>query len=150
MPDDLSDRPSQVEITVIADPGARPLGARLRPSVRAPVIGLVVLVLTAATTVAALRAGHRAAHHSSIPGPAGVAAAYGYPLHCLAVTFAPGNRTYARADLNRMHACGRYGWSTTVVFHWTHAGWRTALDATMYTCPVGGLPRAVQSDLAIC
>ena len=84
------------------------------------------------------------------PGPAGVAAAYGYPLRCLTVTIAPGNRSYARADYNRVSACGRYDGTVTAIFHRLAGEWRPVLDATGYSCPIAVLPRAVATELDVC
>jgi len=84
------------------------------------------------------------------PGPAGVAAAYGYPLRCLTVTIAPANRSYARADYNRVSACGRYDGTVTAIFHRVDREWRPVLDATGYSCPIASLSRAVATELAVC
>ncbi len=84
------------------------------------------------------------------PGPAGVAAAYGYPPRCLSVTIAPGDPSYARADYNRVSACGRYDGTVTAIFHRVGGEWRPVLDATGYSCPIPSLPRAVTSELDVC
>ncbi len=84
------------------------------------------------------------------PGPAGVAAAYGYPLRCLSVTIASANRAYARADYNRVSACGRYDGTVTAIFHRVGGEWRPVLDATGYSCPVASLSRAVATELDVC
>ncbi len=83
-------------------------------------------------------------------GPAGVAAAYGYPLRCLSVTIASDNRSYARADYNRVSACGRYDGTVTAIFHRVGGEWRPVLDATGYSCPVASLSRAVATELDVC
>jgi hypothetical protein len=85
-----------------------------------------------------------------LPGPAGVAAAYGYPLRCLSVTIASGNRSYARADYNRVSACGRYDGTVTAVFHRVNGEWRPVLDATGYSCPIASMTRAVAAELDVC
>jgi hypothetical protein len=83
-------------------------------------------------------------------GPVGVAAAYGYPLRCLSVTIAPGHRSYARADYNRVSACGRYDGTVTAIFHRVAGEWRPVLDATGYSCPIASLSRAVAAELDVC
>lgn len=83
-------------------------------------------------------------------GPAGVAAAYGYPIRCLSVTIAPADPSYARADYNRVSACGRYDGTVTAIFHRVDGEWRPVLDATGYSCPIASLSRAVASELDVC
>ena len=85
-----------------------------------------------------------------VAGPAGVAAAYGDPLHCVSVTIAGPDRAYARVDLDRAAACGRFGWGDTAVFRRSDGAWRRVLDASSYTCPAAAVPRAVQVELSIC
>jgi hypothetical protein len=87
---------------------------------------------------------------ASEPGPAGVAAAYGYPLRCLTVTIASADRSYARADYNRVSACGRYDGTATAIFRRVTGEWRPVLDATGYSCPIASLSRAVATELAVC
>jgi hypothetical protein len=83
-------------------------------------------------------------------GPAGVAAAYGYPLDCLSITILLTNRTYARADFNHLNPCGRYTGDPTAIFHYVSGRWRPVLNTMSYGCPVGSLPTAVQTALDVC
>lgn len=83
-------------------------------------------------------------------GPAGVAAAYGYPSRCLSVTIPLHDPTFARADFNRAAPCGRYGGDPTAIFHWTGGAWRPVLDAVAYRCPVAAVPPAVEAALEVC
>lgn len=83
-------------------------------------------------------------------GPAGIAAAYGYPLRCLSVTILATDRAYARADFDHLSRCGRYTWYPTAIFHYAAGRWRIVLDAINYVCPVASLPRLVQSELGVC
>jgi hypothetical protein len=83
-------------------------------------------------------------------GAAGVAAAYGYPPRCLSVTIAAADPAYARADYNRVSACGRYDGTVTAIFHRVDGEWRPVLDATGYSCPIASLPRAVINELDVC
>jgi hypothetical protein len=85
-----------------------------------------------------------------VPGPDGVAAAYGYPLRCVSVTTAGPDRAYARVDLDRAAACGRFGWAATAIFHRSDGAWRRVLDASSYTCPAVAVPQAVQAELSVC
>ena len=99
---------------------------------------------------AALRTVHPSSAAARDPGQAGVAAAYGYPLRCLSVTIASANRSYARADYNRVSACGRYDGTVTAIFHRVGGAWRPVLDATGYSCPIVSLSRAVATELDVC
>jgi hypothetical protein len=175
-PDRLAGVPQLVEVEVIDQAGMRD-GARTIDRVSL-VHGAITLLLVAAlvalvlTTVAG--GDHRGVHakpsltvpnaapsslehHLDVeaavarePGPAGVAAAYGYPLPCLSVTIAPSDRAYARADYNRASACGRYDGTVTAIFHRVDGEWRIVLDATGYSCPIAALSRAVATELDVC
>jgi hypothetical protein len=83
-------------------------------------------------------------------GPAGVAAAYGYPLDCLSITILAIRGSYARADFNHANPCGRYTGYPTAVFHYASGGWRPVLVVSSYLCPVSSLPVAVQTALDVC
>ena len=83
-------------------------------------------------------------------GPAGVAAAYGYPLGCLSVTILSTDHTYARADFNHLTPCGRYTGYPTAIFHYHLGRWRSVLDVIAYVCPVDWLPAEVQTGLNVC
>jgi hypothetical protein len=84
------------------------------------------------------------------PGPAGVAAAYRHPLRCLSISFATGDRDFARADFDRASPCGRYDGYATAIFQRVDGRWRSVLDSVSYACPVSTLPAAVQKSLAVC
>lgn len=146
----LGTRPSDVRITIVADPAARVLKRRItgvltRAGMAA---GLPIAVLAAAA--GALAGAPGGDHGSSIPGARGVAAAYGYPPRCLAVTIPGEDPTYARADFDRSSRCGRYDGDATAIFHRVDGAWRSVVDAVSYSCPVGSLPRRVQLELGVC
>lgn len=84
------------------------------------------------------------------PGAAGVAAAYRYPLNCLNVTLAAGDRDYALARLDRASPCWRYGVFDDAIFHRVGGVWRLVLDAPGYRCPMRSLPSVVQLGLGLC
>ena len=122
-------------------------------------IVVIVLVLTAAAMgvalVGALAGGReRTPRHDTarpqLAGPAGVAAAYGYPLRCLSVTIAPTDHAYARADFDHGSPCGRYDGYVTAIFYRTAGAWLPVLDTSSYSCPIGTLPTAVQKELGVC
>ena len=158
-----------MQITVLPGPRGRPPWERLG-SLRGPWIGrigtglaIVAGAVGAVATVAVVAFtvspsdGQRAAPRptagdgqSRLPGAAGVAAAYHYPLRCLSVTTAASDRAYARAELDRASPCWRYGAYVTAIFHRADGAWRLVLDAGSYTCPVVALPRVVQAQLAVC
>lgn len=153
----------EVQVTVVPDPGenlVRDRIAGIRALSRARVIvGLAVLVAVggvggivigalprerAATSSGVVGAGIRAA------GPAGVAAAYRYPLGCLGVTISARKQAYASAHLDRASPCWRYGVYVTAIFHRVHGMWRLALEAASSSCPAVALPAVVLAQLAVC
>lgn len=83
-------------------------------------------------------------------GPAGVAAAYRYPLSCLTVTISTRDPAYASARLNRASPCWRYGVYLTAIFHRVDGSWHEVLDANTYACPLVWLPAVVQTQLSVC
>src|SRR5262249_36537740 len=126
---------------------------------RGPATVAAVLVLAAAAIGVAVldalaggrdRATHRDTASPELVGPAGLAAAYGYPLRCLSVTIAPTNPAYARADFDHRGPCGRYDGYATAIFSRIDGAWLPVLDATSYSCPVATLPTAVQKALGVC
>ena len=124
----LAEPPSLVEVTILvhgprSDPWQRIIAIGLRGR-RAAVVALVLISVVVITLAAAAVFGTRTsgAQHASkaearVSGPAGVAAADGYPLSCLSITTSRGNPAYARADFNRAVPCGRYDGSATAIFH---------------------------------
>ncbi|MBV9425967.1 MAG: hypothetical protein JOZ98_23885 [Solirubrobacterales bacterium] len=152
--------PSQVQVTVLADPRPRPRWGRIARAptqVKALAAGGVALLVAAiiATVVASLpgdRVGGPGAVPAlaRLPGPAGVAAAYGFPRRCLTVTVLSRDPGYARADFNRGTECGRYNGDVTAIFERVAGAWRPVLHAVEYVCPVRSLPSAVQAQLAVC
>jgi hypothetical protein len=167
-PDGLAQAPSSVQVTVLPGPrdrGRERIGRRsiaagaLR---RAPISAHVLVIIAVAlvvVTIGAIVAAPRG-HGTSAPpepsalarnpGPAGVAAAYGYPLHCLSVTISTRNPAYARADFDRGTQCGRFHLYVTAIFHRVDGAWRRALVSVGYSCPVASLPKAVQEQLVVC
>jgi hypothetical protein len=55
-----------------------------------------------------------------------------------------------RERFDRDDACGRFSGYATAIFHRVDGGWRPALLALGYSCPVASLPRAVQVELGVC
>jgi hypothetical protein len=152
-------RPSEVRITVISDPDARTLWDRLAtiPVLgRRPIVAVFVVLLAVTALVTAVSAGNRYGVRAEISplvhdsGPAGVAAADGYPPRCLSITISAADPSYARADFNHATPCGRYTGYATAVFHRAGGAWRTLLKASEYECPVASIPVAVQADLDVC
>lgn len=150
-----------MQITLLPDPHDRMLERRvgIQGFTRGPATVVIVLVLAAAgvgvAVVGALaggrdRAAGRDTARQELVGPAGVAAAYGYPLRCLSVTLAHTNHAYARADFDHRSACGRYDGSVTAIFSRIDGAWLPVLDASSYSCPVATLPTVVQTQLGVC
>ena len=80
-------------------------------------------------------------------GPAGVAAAYGYPLRCLSITILATDQAYTRADFNHLRPCGA---SPDTRRQSLPRHGRVAPGALWadYVCPVASLPFNVQQDSA--
>lgn len=147
-----------VEMTGLPNPDARPLRERIAaiPKVArwaaAVALALSVASLAMAVTLPGDRDGdrHAVSALARASGPAGVAAAYGYPLRCLSITVLASDQRYARADFNRMSPCGRFIGYSTAIFHRVMGAWRPALEAVGYACPVVSLPVNVQKRLGVC
>lgn len=136
-------------------------GLRERLAERAPnrarlasVLALLVVVVVAGIAVMSSSGRRdvprRASAGAGRIGPAGVAAAYGYPPRCLSVTISAIDRAFARADFNHGSLCGQYAGDATAIFHRVDRVWRPVLDAVSYQCPLATVPPAVQSELGIC
>jgi hypothetical protein len=161
-PPEAPDRPQVdlIEIVNVPDPGASN-GVRGRldaipaslwhavvaVALVAVLVGVVVVELTGTSDRDSGRAVPRLARTK---GPAGVAAAYGYPLRCLSVTIPADHRDYARADFSRTLACGRYTWAPTAIFRRYAGAWYRVLDAVQYRCPLDSMPTTVQVQLGVC
>src|SRR5690349_2974023 len=98
--DARSDSPQVVTVEVTVASRARPprggdSAARRRGAL---ILGAIAVL---AVIVAVSLGGGSARHADPVTarGPAGVAAAYGYPLGCMNVKIPAADRTYARADL---------------------------------------------------
>jgi hypothetical protein len=155
----LTQTPSSVQVTVLPGPRGRGRLRIRRTSIIAHVLviaGVVLLVVTIAAIAAGALGGERASEPpepsalARNPGPAGVAAAYGYPLRCLSVTISTKDPAYARADFDRNTQCGRFHLYVTAIFRRVDGAWRRALVSVGYSCPVASLPRTVQAQLAVC
>jgi hypothetical protein len=66
------------------------------------------------------------------------------------VTISTTDPTYARAELDRVSPCWRYGVYVTAIFHRVGGSWRPLLNSSRYSCPVASLPAVVQQQLAVC
>jgi hypothetical protein len=152
-----------IEIVTVPDPDGRKARGRfdaIPTSVRRVAVALALVAalvgVAAAEVVGASDrhggpvSGSRVSGLARERGPAGVAAAYGYPLRCLSVTIPVGHRDYARADFGHAGLCGRYTWAPTAIFHRVAGAWYRVLDAVQYRCPVDSLPTAVQVQLDLC
>ena len=83
-------------------------------------------------------------------GPAGVAAAYGYPLGCMSVKIPAADRTYARADLTHAAGCGGITGYAPAFFHYVAGRWRLVPNAIGYMCNPDVAPAAVVQGLDLC
>jgi hypothetical protein len=148
----VQEPPTEVLITVLWD--ARTLRERI-PWLDRPRAGAALALLLAASAASALIAlgppgGGDGPAGSRTGGPAGVAAAYGYPLRCLSITISASDPAFARADPDRASPCGRYDGSMTAIFRRVHGAWRPVLDTSSYRCPVESVPPVAQGQLAVC
>jgi hypothetical protein len=100
------------------------------------------------TAAPSVKAAHAAQLHD--PGPAGVAAAFRYPLGCLSVTIYSSHPAYATALLDRASPCWRYGVYVTAIFRRADGQWRLMLEADSNSCPAVALPSTVRAQLARC
>lgn len=108
--------PSEVQVTVFRLPDDRALSRRIErrlDRIPARVRRAVVTTLGAAAigglglAIALGGSGPRGAVWGvSDAGPAGVAAAYGYPLGCLQVRISAANPAFARAEFDHHGSCG--------------------------------------------
>lgn len=148
----------RVEITVPPNPDAGTLRERIAAIQKIPrwsaVVALALLVATLAMAVTLPGARDGGRHVVSAlarqRGPAGVAAAYGYPLRCLSITISGIDQRYARADFNHMSPCGRFTGYSTAIFLRVMGAWRPVLKAVSYVCPFASLPVDVQTELGVC
>ena len=147
-----------VEITELPNPDARTLRDRMtviQKVVRWPqVVALALFVAVLGTAVTLPGDGDGARRLASATprqsGPAGVAAAYGYPLRCLTITILGTGQRYARADFNHMSPCGRFTRYSTAIFLRVMGAWRPVLETVGYVCPVASLPVDLQTELGVC
>jgi hypothetical protein len=127
---------------------------RMPPRVRKAAVALPVAIVAAMFAVA-FGLGGSGAPGGAIwgvreAGPAGVAAAYGYPPGCLRVRISGVNPAFARADFDRPGSCGYAVEFPTAVFHRFAGEWHPVLYTVSYPCPVPTIPAPVQSELSLC
>ena len=141
-----------VEVTVASNGRPRRDGGapgRRRVALAIGAIGAI----GALTTVAAVWLGGGSARHAdpvTARGPAGVAAAYGYPLGCMSVKIPAADRTYARADLTHAAGCGGITGYAPAFFHYVAGRWRLVPNAIGYMCNPDVAPAAVVQGLDLC
>lgn len=151
--DARSDTPQvlTVEVTVASD-GRPPRDGGPRAWRRpALAIGAIGVICALAVIVAGLAGGSaRSSDPVTAPGPAGVAAAYGYPLGCMSVKIPAADRTYARADLSHAAGCAGITGYAPAIFHYATGRWRLVPDAIGYMCNRESVPAAVDQALELC
>jgi len=154
----------EVQVTVVPGRGENRVIDRsavhlgLRACARV-IVGLAVLVAAGgagAVVIGAVQGGRTGPSTGVVvararaAGPAGVPAAYRYPLGCLGATISGSNPAYASARLDRTSPCWHYGVYVTAIFHRVHGVWHLALEAVSPSCPAVSLPAAVLAQLAVC
>lgn len=101
---------------------------------RAPAVVLAGAVIAALAVGLLLAAGGAGNHggarvaHAQSAGPAGIAAAFGYPLRCLTITISNSDPAYARAQVDRTRTCAGYRGYVNASFHLIDGTWRLVLD----------------------
>jgi hypothetical protein len=90
-------------------------------------LGAAVLAGLGAAIVVAGSGPRDAVWGVSEPGPAGVAAAYGYPLGCLRVSISAANPALARAEFDRRGSCGYLPGFATALFRRFNGEWHPVL-----------------------
>ena len=142
--------PSEVQVTVFRSPSELHLNgwlARHRSTisllVAAIVVGGVAFGISASPGGRAVSAG------VADPGPAGVAAAYGYPPACLRVRISAVDPEFARADFAR-GSCPLQIAFPTALFHRFGSEWHPMYYAIYFPCRLPLLPAAVQRELIAC
>jgi hypothetical protein len=133
----LAGPPSEVQVTVFRLPDDRALERRVRKALdriparvrRIALAALAAAILGGLGLAIAVASGgpHDAVWGVSEPGPAGVAAAYGYPLGCLRVRISAANPEFARAEFVRRGSCGYLPGFSTALFHRFNGEWHPML-----------------------
>jgi hypothetical protein len=148
--------PSDVQITVLRLPDDGALRRRVESHLaRLQTLAVAAFVVAIAGVMFAAVLGIGRPPRASAagvgdPGPAGVAAAYGYPPSCLDVTIAAVNPAFARADFHRSGACELYSGFPSALFHRFGEQWHPVLYAVSYPCPLQSVPPTVQRQLKLC
>ena len=144
-----------LEVTVVPGPRGGTRRSRLRLLRRlGPALAALAVFAGAVVGVAvsglsgAKQPVHAQALQAGDAGPAGVAAAYHYPLACLSVTISLADPAYAAARLNRASPCWRYGVYATTIFHRVAGEWRLVTSST--GCSIASIPAVVRGELGVC
>jgi len=157
-PRDAQDSAILVRVTVVPGPrGGAGVGQTRLLHRRAPAVAALTLALLAGAVVGVassrILAGpepplRAQAAQADEAGPAGVAAAYHYPLACLSVTIAAADPAYAAARLNRASPCWRYGVYSTTIFHRVAGKWRLVTSGA--SCSIASIPTVVRAEVGLC
>jgi hypothetical protein len=116
-------------------------------------VALAVGAIAVLAAIVALSLGGSRARHAdpvTARSPAGVAAAYGYPLGCMSVTIPAADRTYARAVLSHATGCAGSTGYAPAIFHYVAGRWRLVPDAIGYMCNRESVPAAVDRAFELC
>jgi hypothetical protein len=152
--DARSDTPQVLTVEVTVASHGRPPGGGGSRAWRRPAlaIGAIGVICALAVIAAGLVGGGSARHRDPVTarGPAGVAAAYGYPLGCMSVKIPAADRTYARADLTHAAGCGGITGYAPAIFHYVAGRWRLVPDAIGYMCNRESVPAPVDQALELC
>jgi hypothetical protein len=149
--DARSDSPQVLTVEVTVASHGRPPRDGGSPARRR--LTLAIVAIAALAAVAALWLGGGRARPTDpvmARGPAGVAAAYGYPLGCMSVTIPAADRTYARADLSHAAGCAGITGYAPAIFHYIAGRWRLVPNAIGYMCNPDVAPAAVVRGLELC
>jgi hypothetical protein len=149
--DARSDSPQVLTVEVTVASHGRPPrdgGSPARRRLTRAIVAIAALAAVAAVWLGGGRA--RRIDPVTARGPAGVAAAYGYPLGCMSVTIPAADRTYARADLSHAAGCAGITGYAPAIFHYIAGRWRLVPDAIGYMCNRESVPAAVDRAFELC
>ena len=148
-----------VDVTVVVVQGrvqvalTKALGGRRRRAALASV-GLIA-ALAAGAIIAVSSGSGRASPSAATPSPRlresdAIVTRFGLRLTCPRLTLVSPDGAYARVDFEHTTPCGMYGNHITAILHRVHGVWRPEFEGSIWTCPMGQLPRPVVTELQLC
>jgi hypothetical protein len=155
--DQLANRPSDVQITVVRPSGAgraRTAAIPIRTVTRVLLALVVVLAGAGAVVLGPPPARHASGLTADRSGGGRAAespteTAYRYPLGCMGAGLSATGRA-AVEEARAASPCWRYGVYVTAILRQVRGVWQLALEAVSPSCPAVSLPPVVRSQVAVC